>query len=57
MKEYRNAAEKLEGKIAFAYAGMTNGIQKNLLDFMEIYREELPMLTALRPDEHIRYRS
>lgn len=57
MEEYRKAAENLEGLIAFAYAGLTNNIQMNLLRFMEMEKSDLPMLVALRPSEHLRYRS
>ena len=57
MVEYKKAAEKLEGKIAFAYAGLTNNIQTNLLRFMEMDKSDLPMMVALRPSEHLRYRS
>lgn len=57
MEEYKKAAERLEGKIAFAYAGLNNQIQMNLLRFMEMEKSDLPMMVALRPSEHLRYRS
>lgn len=57
MKEFEKAAIKMEGKIAFAYAGMYNRLQFNLANFLEVKQEEFPILTALRPNEHIRYHS
>jgi hypothetical protein len=57
MKEFEKAAIKNEGKIAFAYSGIYNRLQFNLANFLEVKPEEFPILTALRPNEHIRYHS
>lgn len=57
MKEFEKAAMKMEGKIAFAYSGMYNRLQFNLANFLEVKPEEFPILTALRPNEHVRYHS
>lgn len=58
MKEFEKAALANEGKIVFAYAsGKKNMYQAQVRQFMEIEDHELPMLSALRPSERIRYHS
>ena len=58
MKEFEKAAIKNEGKIVFSYAsGKKTQYQANAKEFLEVEDHELPMLTALRPSERIRYHS
>ena len=57
MEVYKQAAQRLEGETDFAYAGLTNPIQWNLMRFLEVEEKELPILTALKPNAHLRYRS
>ena len=55
MDVYRKAAQELEGTIVFSYVTLKDPFQFSLLNFLEVQPTELPILTALKPKDHLRY--
>ena len=55
MDVYRQAANELEGTIVFSYVTLKDPYQFSLLGFLEVNPTELPILTALKPKDHLRY--
>jgi protein disulfide isomerase len=49
MTTFEDAAKANKGKMLFAYAGVTDGIQQRLAEFMGISEEALPTLRAIIP--------
>lgn len=51
MTVYSEAAKTHKGKMLFAYADVSGGIQERLAEFMGVTKESLPTLRAILPEE------
>lgn len=57
MATFEQAAKANKGKMLFAYAGISDGIQERLAEFMGITEDALPSLWAMLPADMKKYKS
>ena len=55
MTVFSEAAKTHKGKMLFAYADVSGGIQERLAEFMGVTKENLPTLRAILPEEMKKY--
>lgn len=57
MKTFDEAAKAHKGKMLFSYAGVSQGIQEKLAEFMGVTKADLPTLRAIMPANMKKYAS